>query len=61
MRSGVLGSGDLEKKNCPSFDGCVSAERREVMWCRTGVVASGLTAVCVLDLDGSDEISDSVA
>lgn len=40
MPSGVLW--DLAKKSWPSLEGCVRAERREEMWCRTGVVDSGL-------------------
>lgn len=39
--SEVLGSVDLEKKRRPSFEGWVSAERSELIWCKAGVDDSG--------------------
>jgi len=61
IESGVLVSGDFEKKNWPSLEGWVSAERREVMWWRTGVVAFVLVDIWELGFLGFDEESEVVA
>jgi len=34
----MLSGGSLVKKRRPSLDGLVRAERREEIWCRTGVL-----------------------
>lgn len=38
----VMESGELAKNSWPSLEVWVSAERREEMWWKTGVVESGL-------------------